>query len=63
MEIQWPRIQYASGSKSVAYSARYLPPAQTLVNNSLLTTDPSLAVSDGGSFLGDDAITIYSLTV
>ena len=39
-----------SGSKSVAlYGPSYPPPAQTLVNNSLITTDPALAITDGGS--------------
>jgi hypothetical protein len=54
----------ASGSKSVVYSPTYPPPVNvlTLVNNSVITTDPALAVSDGGSEHADDAITIYSLS-
>ena len=52
----------ASGSKSVVYGPSYPAPAQTILNNSVITTDPALAVNDYGSEHADDAITIYSLS-
>ena len=53
----------ASGSQSVWYGTTsnysHPPPTQTLVNNSVISTNPALSATDAGSEVADDAITFY----
>ena len=49
-----------SGSQSVWYgTSTNPPPAETLINNSVITTNPALSETDAGSEVADDAITLY----